>query len=221
MGHRGTHIRCSSFCLRDCWPPGGGTQQSDLAIAQGASLVFVTIVVGLIAGPVAASRAIDWDVAWVGRDRRTWSAFAALALVSILELLIGWSTPDPAEELATILMTAGGLATAGLLARRLISLADPAVQLSHRAVQATNELVAELRRHATTSSQALATADVDPVIATAIVEVPSIGGQRMAADGLRQIITTASYTTRSGPIRSAFSRADRLDNALGIFVATT
>lgn len=185
------------------WPPGGGTEQSDFAIAQGASLVFVTIVVGLVAGPVAASRAIDWDVAWVGRDPRTWLGFAALALISIVELLIGWSAPDPIEELATVFMTAGGLATAGLLARRLISLADPAVQLNRRVLQVTKALITELREHAAKSSQALAEAEVEPGIATAIVEVPTRAGQRKAADGLRRIFGTARGAVTRGEWRLA------------------
>jgi hypothetical protein len=99
------------------WPPGGGHGASDLVIAQGASLVFVAIVVGLVGAPVQASRAIDWDASWIGRDPGTWAGFGVLALVSVLLLLIGWSEPDSTEELASIFLTAAGLSFAGLTAR--------------------------------------------------------------------------------------------------------
>ena len=181
------------------WPPGGGSGASALVIAQGASLVFVAIVVGLVGAPVQASRAIDWDASWIGREPGTWAGFAVLALVSILLLLIGWSEPDSTEELASIFLTAAGLSLAGLTARHIISLGDPGFQLNRRVARLTVDLIEGFEESAESASLALQAASVDKQISTSIVQAPSPAIQRLAASGLRQV---------SGSARAAASRGE-------------
>jgi hypothetical protein len=114
------------------WPIGGGAQTSELAISQGAGLVFVVLLLSLLPGAVEAGRTIGWDVTWIVRDRLIWIGLTLVASLSIAELAIGWARPDHAEEAATILMSIAGLAIVGLLARRLLLMSDPAEQLRAR-----------------------------------------------------------------------------------------
>ena len=187
------------------WPPGGGCCTSELVVAQGASLVFVTIVIGLIAGPLQASRDIDWDAGWIGREPLVWAGFGSLAFVSLLQLLIAWSQPDSTEELASILLSAVGLALAGLIARRLISLGDPAAQLDRRTDALADQLTEAFEADASAAHTALTSAEVEDDITTAIITTPSQRVQRVGAFALRMVMSSA----RSASTRGEWSLASR------------
>ena len=114
------------------WPPGGGRETSGLVYTQGASLVFVVILLSLLNGPLTAGQKLGWDSGWVARDTLVWSGLAMVALLSLLLLWLGWVRPERAEEGGSILLTGTGLALTALIARRLVYLADPGNQLEAR-----------------------------------------------------------------------------------------
>src|ERR1044071_4489714 len=114
------------------WPPGGGEETSDLVFTQGASLIFVVILLSLFSGPLAAGQRLGWDSGWVGRDTPTWLGLLLVALLSIALIWLGWVQPERAEEGASILLMAAGLCITALIAQRLIYLSDPGNQLDAR-----------------------------------------------------------------------------------------
>ncbi|MEX0973483.1 MAG: hypothetical protein WDZ46_09550 [Solirubrobacterales bacterium] len=117
------------------WPPGGGKETSGLVYTQGASLVFVVILLSLLNGPLTAGQKLGWDSGWVARDTLVWSGLAMVALLSLLLLWLGWVRPERAEEGGSILLTGAGLALTALIARRLVYLSDPGNQLEARLKQ--------------------------------------------------------------------------------------
>lgn len=166
------------------WPVGGGERPSEMVIAQGASLIFVAIVVGLLLGPVEAARGLGLDASWIARDAKVWTGLAAVAFVSLCELWIGSIGPDRGEELATLSLTSAGLGVTGLLARRVIRLADPSAQLSERVKGMAGKIrdaVAhsdERRRHA------IGAAGVSP----SLPELPDHTAQAECREIVRQVL---------------------------------
>jgi hypothetical protein len=128
------------------WPPGGGRSVSDLVFTQGASLVFVVILLSLLGGPVSAGQTLGSDSGWILRDRQVWTGLAAVGGLSLLELWLGWLRPERAEAGASILLTAAGLTLTGFIAWRLIFLSDPINQLAARVRRQVPELMRSLRR---------------------------------------------------------------------------
>lgn len=169
---------CAAALVLLCnWPPGGGTAISELAIAQGASLVFVVLLLSLVPGPVEAARTIGWEPTWILRDRITWIGFASLALVSLAELTIAWAKPEHAEEGATILLTASGIAVTGLLARRLLRMSDPATQLRARVEAQIPRLVRLIAKERTRAYERAREQGVDEAQARLLESTPHPGAQ--------------------------------------------
>lgn len=146
-------------------PMGGVAEQSTLAISQGASLIFVVILATLLVGPLEAGRTLGSDAAWIARDPMTWLGLGAISSLSLLMLVIGWARPDPREELATICMTAAGLAMTALLVRRLLQLSDPVVQLNRRRKQSIHRLGVAVSDSQSRVKAALEKAGVEDAVA--------------------------------------------------------
>src|ERR1700749_1380018 len=80
------------------WPPGGGKATSGLVYTQGASLVFVVILLSLLNGPLVAGQKLGWDSGWIARDPVVWSGLAAVAGLSAVLLWLGWGGPGRGGE---------------------------------------------------------------------------------------------------------------------------
>lgn len=184
--------------LAAAWPPGGGQGEGSLAIAQGASLIFVVILVGLMSGPIEASTRLGRGTDWVTRDAPTWLGLGWVALLSIVLLAIGWSEPDRQEELATIAITAAGLGATGLVARRLLRLSDPAAQLDdlyRRSVERVRAVLVSDRR---TTDEALKLAEVEAQVSTKVSRFASEAAQQQVAETLQGFTSVAAVAWRDG-----------------------
>ncbi|MQA92545.1 MAG: hypothetical protein GEU90_20375 [Gemmatimonas sp.] len=137
------------------WPPGGGRSVSDFVFTQGASLVFVVILLSLLGGPVSASQTLGSDSGWILRDRQVWIGLAVVGGLSLLELWLGWVRPERAEAGASILLTAGGLTLTAFIAWRLVFLSDPINQLTARTRRQVPELMKTLRRDRSQTAERL------------------------------------------------------------------
>jgi hypothetical protein len=174
------------------WPPGGGKSVSQLAVAQGASLVFVVLLLSLLPGVVDAGESIGWEPAWILRDRLTWLGFSAVALLSLGDLTVAWAQPEHAEEGGTILMTACGLAITGLLVRRLLRMSDPGEQLSARVSSQVPKLVAILNKERDRAAKRAAEHDLGKEAARLLSLTPHPGAQSGMASVIRQMMGLAS-----------------------------
>lgn len=174
------------------WPPGGGKSVSQLAVAQGASLVFVVVLLSLLPGVVDAGESIGWEPAWILRDRLTWLGFSAVALLSLGDLTVAWVWPEHAEEGATILMTASGLAITGLLVRRLLRMSDPGEQLNERVNTQIPKLVAILTKERARAAKRVTEQRVGEDAARLLALTPHPGAQSGMAGVVRQMLGLAS-----------------------------
>jgi hypothetical protein len=193
------------------WPPGGGEGIGQLAVAQGASLVFVVLLLSLLPGVVDAGRSIGWEPTWILRDRLTWCGFGAVALLSVADLTVAWVQPEHAEEGATILMTACGLAITGLLARRLLRMSDPGEQLDARANAQVPKLVAILTKESRRVARRAAEQGVGEDAARLLVLTPHPGAQSGMAGVVRAMLGLSARYVQSG----------RWDQALKAFEVST
>lgn len=174
------------------WPPGGGEGVSQLAVAQGASLVFVVLLLSLLPGVVDAGENIGWEPAWILRDRLTWLGFSAVALLSLGDLTVAWAHPEHAEEGATILMTACGLAITGLLVRRLLRMSDPGEQLSARVSTQVPQLVAILNKERHRAAKRATEQALGKEAARLLALTPHPGAQSGMAGVIRSMMGLAS-----------------------------
>jgi hypothetical protein len=149
-------------------PYGGGVQESSLAIAQGSSLIFVVILVGLLSGPVDAGRRVGLGTSVVASDGKTWLGLGLVALLSLTLLLIGWSKPDRQEELATLAITAAGLGATGLVARRLLRLSNPEVHLEDQFARSLKAMRDYLSTSMESSNEALGRLGIESDVATSV-----------------------------------------------------
>jgi hypothetical protein len=152
------------------WPPGGGRYTSSFVFTQGASLVFVVILLSLLAGPISAGKQIGWDSGWVIRDPRPWLGLGMVALLSLGELWLGWLRPERAEAGATVLVTAAGLAITVLTAWRLVYLSDPVNQLDARLKSQLPKLERIIRRANARHAKAARRRGVSPEVANEMVQ---------------------------------------------------
>jgi hypothetical protein len=136
------------------WPPGGAKTTSNLVYTQGASLIFVVILLSLFNGPLSAGQRLGWDSGWVGRDTPTWLGLLSVATLSIILIWLGWIRPERAEEGASILLTAAGLCVTALTAQRLIYLSDLGDQLDARLDAQLPKLLRIIRRSAKRNERA-------------------------------------------------------------------
>ena len=180
------------------WPPGGGEGTSLLAVTQGGSLVFVVLLLSLLPGVVEAGRSIGWEPSWILRDRTTWLGFAAVAILSLGELAIAWARPEHAEEGATILMTACGLAITGLLARRLLRMSDASEQLRARASAQIPKLVAILAKERQREERRIAELGLNDESARLLVLTPHPGAQSGMAGVVRSMLALALRYLQEG-----------------------
>ena len=178
------------------WPPGGGTGVGQLAVAQGASLVFVVLLLSLLPGVVDAGESIGWEPAWILRDRLTWLGFSAVALLSLGDLTVAWVQPEHAEEGATILMTACGLAITGLLVRRLLRMSDPGEQLSARVRTQVPKLVSILSKERDRAAKRAAEQGLGKEAARLLELTPHPGAQSGMAGVIRQMMGLASRSAQ-------------------------
>jgi hypothetical protein len=193
------------------WPPGGGEGIGQLAVAQGASLVFVALLLSLLPGVVDAGRSIGWEPAWILRDRLTWLGFGAVALLSVGDLTVAWAQPEHVEEGATILMTASGLAITGLLARRLLRMSDPGEQLDARVKAQVPKLIAILTKESRRAARRAAEHGVGEDSARLLTLTPHPGAQAGMAGVIRAMLgLSARYVQDS-----------RWDQALKAFEVST
>lgn len=174
------------------WPPGGGDRVAQLAIAQGASLVFVALLLSLLPGVVDAGRSIGWEPTWILRDRLTWLGFAAVALLSVGDLTVAWTQPERPEEGATILMTACGLAITGLLARRLLRMSDPGEQLDARANAQVPRLIAILKKESRRMARRAAEQGLSEDAERLLTLTPHPGAQSGMAGVLRTMLSLSA-----------------------------
>jgi hypothetical protein len=180
------------------WPPGGGGRQSSLAIEQGASLIFVVILVGLMSGPLEAGRQLGRGTEWVARDSPTWIGLGIVALLSLALLTLGWIRPDRYEEAATIALTASGLGVTGLVARRLLRLSDPTAQLSGIYGNSIEQLRAILPADRHETNEALTKAGVDQSVSAQVGRFASPSAQRAVSSLLQAFTTIAAVAWRDG-----------------------
>jgi len=175
----------------DSWPLGGGHAVSQAVIAQGASLIFVTIVLGFVLGPAETGRGLG-DATFINRDLLTWAGIVALAAISIFELWIGSLGPERAEELATFALTAAGIAAVAIVVRRLVRLSDPYEQLALRQLTMSRGLDRVLRDSRQRTKQALAAARVDDqAVAGPIEQIPAPAVEALASQGIQQLMAVS------------------------------
>jgi len=184
--------------LASAWPLGGGSEQSSLAIAQGSSLIFVVILVGLLSGPIEAGRRVGLGTAVVANDRATWLGLGWVALLSLVLLALGWSQPNSREELATIAITASGLGATGLVARRLLGLSNPSAHLEDRLAKSLKAVRALVTTGHRTTGDALRQAGIESAVASKVAKYPDTDTQRQVALRVQGFTTIAARAWRDG-----------------------
>jgi hypothetical protein len=180
------------------WPPGGGRHISDFVFTQGASLVFVVILLSLLSGPVSAGQTLGWDSGWVMRDRQTWGGLAAVAGLSLFELWLGWSRPERAEAGASILLTAAGLCITVLVAWRLVYLSDPINQLAARVRTQVPAVMKRVREHRERAGRVLRQQITDQNIAAELALQMPPEAQRALQSYLVQLRAVAERAVHAG-----------------------
>ena len=179
------------------WPLGGGTGPSEVVIAQGASLIFVTIVLSLLLTPAEAGRTIG-DATFVNRDVTTWVGLLVLAAMSLLELWIGALSPERAEENATLGLTAFGLASTAWVVRRLVKLTDVYEQLDQRRRADSALIRRRVQESAETTRVALTNVGVGEAVAAPIIAIPSPDIQGLVAARIRGMTAISRFAWQTG-----------------------
>jgi hypothetical protein len=180
------------------WPPGGGSEESALAYTVGATLIFVVILLSFVSGSVQAGQALGWDSGWVARDRVVWGGFLALALLSLFEIWIGYVKPERPEEGAVIILTAAGLATTAMVARRLIFLSDPINQLASRMESMLPRLRKLVQQGQAGTVAATKGADLSSELASRVQLYPTSAIQEGFSRLLRQLRATCQRAISAG-----------------------
>lgn len=180
------------------WPLGGGKAVSEAAIAQGASLIFVVILLGLLAPAIEAGRSIGWDASWIRNDPLTWISLMLVTGISLFLVWLGSGRPERPEEVATIFLTATGLAVTVLLARRMIGFADPAIQLAERRRREARTISKLVDEAAEQSRSALSSVGVEADVASPIARLPSGQVQRQVAESIKRVLATSRMAWHRG-----------------------
>lgn len=183
--------------LLSSWPVGGGDSVGQASIALGSSLIFVVIVTGLLAGPLEAGRRLG-DASWIASDAVLWGELAVVSLLSLLVVGIGASKPQPPEEFAAFLLTASGLALTGVVARRVIVLSDPALQLRRKQSRALERVGKLVAGGAQASRRALEQSGVDAEVADAINRIPDVYTQTSVAELVQYPLSVTRAAWRRG-----------------------
>jgi hypothetical protein len=179
------------------WPPGGGKETSGLVYTQGASLVFVVILLSLLNGPLTAGQKLGWDSGWVARDTLVWSGLAMVAVLSLLLLWLGWVRPERAEEGGSILLMGAGLALTALVARRLVYLSDPGNQLEARLKQQIPKVIKILDREQRRIAKAIG-ATTSPLVARRLELYPVPPAQEGVRGVLFQFVLLTQRSVHEG-----------------------
>lgn len=184
--------------MANSWPPGGGGFVSEAAIALGASLIFVVILLGLLAPAIEAGRSIGWDASWIRNDSTTWISLILVAGISLFLVWLGAERPQQAEETAAVFLAGSSLAMTALIARRMIGFADPALQLAERRRREARTISKLIEEAADQSRLALSGAGVEAEVAVPITEFPSRYVQDLVAESIKRLLSSSRMAWHRG-----------------------
>lgn len=193
-----TSLMVALVLMTTAWPPGGGEFVSEAAIALGASLIFVVILLGLLAPAIEAGRSIGWDASWIRNDPTTWVSLILVAGISLFLVWLGAERPQRAEETAAIFLAGSSLAMTALIARRMIGFADPAVQLAERRRREARTVSKLIDEAVEQSRSALSGAGIEAEVAAPITDFPSRYVQDQVAESIKRVLSSSRMAWHRG-----------------------